>query len=142
MTKARSGRKAPRQRRSKQTERPDSETSSSEQARLQSVLRGFASNRPQGWSHDDWVTLLAHLTELGHDTAQPDRIGEVLERERLALVLAEIPGMGPRRIELLVSRFGTVWRLSQASVDEVATLPNVPRTLAARTLETIHQRRH
>jgi excinuclease ABC subunit C len=57
------------------------------------------------------------------------------------VVLEEVQGMGPRRIDSVVNRFGSVWHLSQASVDDVCSLPNLPRSLAERVLQTVRQQR-
>jgi hypothetical protein len=100
--------------------------------RLQDDLRAFAAARPSGWDHADWLTFLDTLKERGHDTSVPERIGLELERERLAVVLAGIPGVGPRRVDALVRRFDTLWSARQASVDEIATVPGIPRALAER----------
>jgi hypothetical protein len=108
---------------------------------LQAHLRAFASGRPQGWGHDDWLAFLDHLRERGHDTENAQEIGEALERERLAVVLEEVRGMGPRRVDSVVNRFGSLWHLSQASVDDVASLPSIPRPLAEQVLAHARQRR-
>jgi hypothetical protein len=115
--------------------------SEKESASLQADLRAFAAGRPEGWSHEDWLAFLEHLGTRGHDTADADRIGQALERERLAVVLEEVQGMGPRRVDSVVNRFETLWKLSQASADDVASLPNVPRALAERVLEKVRQHR-
>jgi hypothetical protein len=102
-------------------------------------LRKFVTSRPHGWNHDDWVALLAQLEARGYVIEQPERIGNELERERLRLVLASVAGMGPRRINAVVEHFATLWQLCQASVDDVAALPNIPRELAERALQTVRQ---
>jgi hypothetical protein len=107
---------------------------------LHMELRTFAAGRPYGWNHDEWVGLLSHLEAKGHDMGDPERIGHALERERLAIVLAEVAGMGSRRIEAMLTRFETVWRLREASVEDIAVLPNIPRALAERTLETVRRK--
>src|SRR5690606_33332913 len=50
---------------------------------LQKDLREFASARPSGWSHGDWLTFLEGLSERGHNVADRDAIGLALEKERL-----------------------------------------------------------
>jgi hypothetical protein len=107
---------------------------------LHAELRTFAASRPYGWTHGEWVELLSHLEAKGLDAGDPERIGRALERERLAIVLAEVAGMGPRRIDAVLERFETVWRLREASVDDIAALPNIPRALAERTLHTVRQK--
>lgn len=104
---------------------------------LRAELRDFASARPEGWSHQDWLTFLDHLREKGHDTSNPDQIGLMLERERLAAALAQVEGMGPKRVDALVSRFDTLWSFRQASVEEVASVPGMNRALAERVKEAV-----
>jgi hypothetical protein len=105
--------------------------------RLRSDLREFASARPSGWEHDDWLAFLEALKERGHDTSEPERIGLELERERLAVVLSAIPGIGPRRADALVARFDTLWSMRRAGVDEVAGAAGIPRSLAERVVEVV-----
>lgn len=104
---------------------------------LREDLRDFASARPEGWDHADWLSFLEHLRERGHGTDDPEEIGRMLESERLATRLEQVQGVGPRRVEALVSRFGTLWELRRASVEEVAAVPNVPRALAERIKERV-----
>ncbi|HEX5727125.1 MAG TPA: helix-hairpin-helix domain-containing protein [Longimicrobiaceae bacterium] len=107
---------------------------------LREDLRAFAAGRPEGWSHDDWLAFVNHLRERGHDVSDPDAVGRSLERERLAAVLEAVPGLGPRRIEALVSRFDTLWSLRQAHVDDIARVPGIPRALAERVAVSLHDR--
>ena len=102
-------------------------------------LRAFAQARPAGWGHDDWLSFLDVLKERGHDTSDTDAIGLQLERERLAVVLSEVQGLGPRRVESLVTRFDTVWSLRHASVDDVAAVQGIPRSLAERIVEHVRE---
>ncbi len=102
------------------------------QANLRADLREFASNRPQGWNHDDWISFLDHLRGRGHDVSDSDEVGMSLERERLTVQLEGVPGMGPRRVEALVNRFHTLYSLRHAEVDELAEVPGMNRALAER----------
>lgn len=108
--------------------------------RLREDLREFASARPSGWGHEDWLAFLDTLRERGHDTADADRIGRLLERERLATVLSTVPGLGPKRVEALVERFETLWSMRRAGIDEVASVPGIPRSLAERVVEELRSR--
>ena len=101
-------------------------------ANLRADLREFASARPEGWNHDDWVGFLDHLRGRGHDVSDSDEVGMSLERERLTVQLEQVPGMGPRRVEALVGRFHTLYSLRQADVDSVAEVPGMNRALAER----------
>jgi excinuclease ABC subunit C len=102
------------------------------ESNLRADLREFASARPGGWNHDDWVGFLDHLRGRGHDVSDSDSVGVSLERERLAVHLEQIPGMGPRRVDALVNRYHTLYSLSHAGVDELAEVPGMNRALAER----------
>ena len=108
--------------------------------KLQADLRAFAQARPSGWDHDDWLAFLAHLEERGHDVSRSEEIGARLERERLAVTLEAVPGLGPKRVQSLVDRFGTVWSLRHAGADEVAAVPGMTRPLAQRLVEEFRTR--
>lgn len=108
--------------------------------RLREDLRDFASARPSGWGHEDWLAFLDSLKERGHDTSEPDAIGRKLERERLAVVLSTVPGLGPKRVETLVERFETLWSMRHAGVDEVASAPGIPRSLAEKVVAELRGR--
>lgn len=99
---------------------------------ITSELRDFAAARPQGWNHEDWQTFLGFLGERGHDTSNADAIGLALERERLALALSQVEGVGPRRLQALVDRFVTIWSLRNAEVEEIAATAKIRRDLAER----------
>jgi hypothetical protein len=104
-------------------------------ANLRADLREFISARPRGWNHDQWIALLDDLRGRGHDVSDTSAVGMSLERERLAVHLEAIPGMGPRRVESLVGRYHTLYSLRQAGADELAELPGMNRALA----ERVHQ---
>ncbi|MDQ6681942.1 MAG: helix-hairpin-helix domain-containing protein, partial [Chloroflexota bacterium] len=53
-------------------------------------------------------------------------------RRALHSVFDEVPGIGPARKRALLKRFGSVRRLREASVEEVAETPGVNRDLAER----------
>jgi excinuclease ABC subunit C len=56
----------------------------------------------------------------------------VRSRRALASVFDEVEGIGPVRKKALLKRFGSVRRIREASVDEVAETPGIPRELAER----------
>ena len=95
-------------------------------------LRGFVGGHPQGWGHDDWLQLLEHLRARGHEIHDPDAVGAMLERVRLTARLESVQGIGPRRIGTLSDRYGSVWNLRQADVDDVVRSARIPRALAER----------
>lgn len=104
-------------------------------ANLRADLREFVSARPKGWNHAEWLGLLDDLSGRGHDVSDASTVGMSLERERLAVHLEAIPGMGPRRVEALVGRYHTLYSLRQADAAELAELPGMNRALA----ERVHQ---
>lgn len=97
---------------------------------LRADMREFAAARPSGWDHHDWVTFLGGLRDKGHDTSDADEIGRQLERERISLVLQDVPGLGSRKVEAVADRFGRLYELRNASVDEIAGVPGITRDLA------------
>jgi excinuclease ABC subunit C len=57
---------------------------------------------------------------------------DVRSKRALHSVFDEIPGIGPARKRALLRRFGSVRRIREASVEEVAETPGVNRALAER----------
>lgn len=101
---------------------------------LHSELRDFAAEHPEGWSQDERTRLVDRLTRTGHDSTDPDAIGMILERERLDLMLQKVQGIGEKRRNTVLDRFGRLWDLRQAGVDEIASLPGLSRPIAERIL--------
>ncbi len=48
--------------------------------------------------------------------------------------IGEVPGIGPARQKALLSRFGSVKRIREASAEEIARVPGFSETLATRIL--------
>jgi excinuclease ABC subunit C len=59
------------------------------------------------------------------------------DRARLASPLDGVPGVGPRRRRALLRRFGSLRRISEASPEDLATVPGITLTLAARIKEQL-----
>ena len=99
---------------------------------LHHEITRFVEDHPHGWTHEEWLGLLHHLSLTGVTVADEGTIGLSLERERLTRVLGnlEIKGLGPKRREALTARFGTLWNLMDASPEEIARVPGVPLSLA------------
>jgi hypothetical protein len=99
-------------------------------------LNEFVESHPTGWNHDEWLALLADLGEGGTDVSNPDAIGAELERTRVTLELRNraVPGLGRKRIEAIASRFGTMYDLQNATVEEIARVPGMNRPLAEKVL--------
>lgn len=103
-------------------------------------LRSFAVARPSGWNHEDWVAFLDHLSTRGHDISDAEGIGRRLEQERLGVVLGGVQGLGPKRVQSLVDRFGSLWAARHAGVDDVAGVSGMTRPLAERVVEDLRTR--
>ncbi len=99
---------------------------------LRGEIRAFLDEHPHGWSHDAWTGFLGNLQTAGYRTSDPEMIGRELEAARLHRVLdaKNIRGLGPRRRSALVDRFGRLWNLRQASVEQIAEVAGINRNLA------------
>jgi len=62
-----------------------------------------------------------------HGLPVPDRAGVVVPG-----IVDEVEGIGPARKKALLKRFGSVRRIREASVDELAETPGIPREVAER----------
>jgi excinuclease ABC subunit C len=105
---------------------------------LKKDLRDFASGRPQGWGHEDWLNFLENLKERGHNIGDREAIGMALEKERLDLALSDVKGVGPQRRKALVERFGTVWSLRNADPEDIASVGGLPQNLAVQIKSAMH----
>lgn len=104
-------------------------------ANLKKDLRDFASTRPQGWSHDDWLRFLDDLQARGHNINDRDLIGSMLEKERLSLALERIPGLSAQRARTIADRYGYLWRLKETDADQLSNEAKIPRPVAEKVLE-------
>lgn len=59
-------------------------------------------------------------------------------RRALTSLLDNIPGIGPRRKELLLKRFGSLEGLRSASLEELLSVRGIPRGLAERLYKALH----
>jgi hypothetical protein len=106
---------------------------------LQEDLRAFATARPSGWNHEEWVGFLTELAAKGHDCSDPEQIGARLERERLALSLEAIQGVEHSGVEALADRFQTLWSARHASPEDIAQTAGLPRPQAERVLHALRE---
>ncbi len=106
---------------------------------LKSDLREFAKGRPHGWNHEEWLGFIEHLRGKGHNINDQEAIGSMLERERIGVLLEKVPGLGAQRIRSLSEAFGNVWRLREADADQIARTAKLPRDVAQRVVDTLHQ---
>lgn len=106
---------------------------------MQKHLQAFVEAHPEGWGHGEWLNLLADLAAAGVDTSNADAIGLELEHERLAAELrrSSVQGLGPKRIEAVVGRFGTLYNLRQADADAVAEIKTIPGSIAERVVAAV-----
>ena len=104
---------------------------------LRADARGFVAGRPQGWNHDEWLGFLDDLRQRGHNVDDRDAIGSLLERERLGVVLERVDGIGSQRVRSISEKYGNVWRLKDASPEELARDAKIPLPLAERILESV-----
>ncbi len=61
------------------------------------------------------------------------------EKDALASLLEEIPGVGPKRRRALLERFGTWEALLAATEEDLARVPGVPAGLAKRIYRFLHE---
>ena len=59
-------------------------------------------------------------------------------KRTLSSELAEIPGVGPKRQQVLLSRFGSVRGIRDAGAEEIATVPGFSDTLATTIMEHLN----
>ena len=84
------------------------------------------------------LRLLQRLRDEAHRLA----IGynrNLRKRRTLVSVLAEVPGIGPKRQRELLERFGSVRALRAASVTEIAEVPGISESLAREILEHLNR---
>lgn len=101
-------------------------------------LADFVQAHPEGWGHEDWQGFLDGLRRSGFNVDDADSIGLALEKERVRRFLDGVSGLGPKRLEALTDRFPRLWDLQNASVDELESIPSIPRSVA----ETLHKSLH
>jgi excinuclease ABC subunit C len=99
---------------------------------LDDEVRAFVDAHPHGWGHGAWESFLGHLASAGHALEDTRALGDALERERLARWLATsgVKGLGPKRRAALLERFPRMWELRHATLDDIAELPSLNRSVA------------
>lgn len=109
------------------------------------ALAGVAKRLEELWLPDDPFPVVLprasealFLVQRARDEAH--RFAITFQRQRrstaIASQLAEIPGLGPKRVQALLKHFGSVTRLRAASLSEIGSAPGVGPQLA----EQIHSR--
>lgn len=109
---------------------------------LEEQLKDFADRHIHGWGHDDWNHLVHELTSAGHDVSDRDTLGLRLERAHILATLErlDLKGIGAKRRERIADGFPTLWRLRQATVDELAEVPTIHRGLAEQLHDALARR--
>jgi hypothetical protein len=102
---------------------------------VEAELRRFVDEHPDGWDHEQWISLVESLRERGHESHDPNGIGARLEGVRLAARVTGIPGVGSHRIRTLVDRYGSIWNVRAATADDLARSLHAPRKVAERVLD-------
>lgn len=64
---------------------------------------------------------------------------KVRDKRFAGSALDEVPGIGPKRRRLLLRTFGSLEGIRRASVDEIAAVPTLTRTLAQSVKETLQE---
>lgn len=60
-------------------------------------------------------------------------------KQQKASTLVDIEGVGPKRKQALIRRFGGLKELSRASADEIAKVPGISRALAQKIFDNLHE---
>ncbi len=86
--------------------------------------------------HSNALHLLSRIRDEAHRFAITFH-RELRSRRRLRSALDDVAGVGPAKRKLLLRRFGSVTGVRRASVDELADVPGISRSLAQRILRDL-----
>ena len=59
-------------------------------------------------------------------------------KARTTSVLEEIPGLGPKRRQMILKQFGGLQQVARARVEDLANLPGISVQLAQKIYDTLH----
>ncbi len=85
----------------------------------------------------DALFVLQHVRDEAHRFAV-EYHRRKREKRALTSPLDDVPGVGPARKKALLKRFGSLARISRASVEEIAATPGVGPELARAVFERLH----
>ena len=89
--------------------------------------------------HDVGLALLMRIRDEAHRFAN-DFNADLRSRKLKESLLDEMPGLGPKRKEALLARFGSIQKLRQATVEELAQVAGVSDKLAAEIAKVLEGR--
>ena len=75
------------------------------------------------------LLLVKHVRDESHRFAITFH-RELRSKGMVASLLDEVPGLGPKRKKLLLKTFGSVKRMREATLEELAAVPGIPRKVA------------
>ena len=73
--------------------------------------------------------LIKHVRDESHRFAITFH-RELRSKGMVASILDDVPGLGPKRKKLLLKTFGSVKKMREATLDEIAAVPGIPRQVA------------
>ena len=80
--------------------------------------------------------LIKHVRDESHRFAITFH-RELRDKGMVASILDEVPGLGPKRKKLLLKHFGSVKRMRQASLEDIAAVEGIPQQVAEDVLALI-----
>ncbi len=95
---------------------------------------------PAGWTLEDHPQALLLLAEIRDEAHRFAITGHRAARGRARLVSAldAIPGIGPKRRQVLIKALGSVRLVAQAELADLERLPGITPVLARRIYDTFH----
>jgi len=83
------------------------------------------------------LLLIQHIRDEAHRFAITGHRQRRAKAKRHS-VLEDIPGLGPKRRQLLLKQFGGLQGITRAGVDALSSIDGISRQLAQRIYETLH----